>query len=86
LYKLIIQPQAMDFYKKLYSADRSHFTRISLALESLKKDPFRGKALKLDLKGKYSLRIGVYRIIYSVDENIITINILKIAHRRDVYN
>ena len=86
MYKLIIQPKAQDFYKRLYTADRSHFSRIALALESLKKNPFRGKPLKLSLKGNFSLRVGIYRIIYTINQNIITVNILEIGHRRDIYN
>ena len=86
MYKLIIQSKAQDFYKRLYTADRSHFVRIATAFESLKKDPFRGKPLKLSLKGNFSLRVGIYRIIYTIEQKIVTVNVLKIGHRRDVYN
>jgi len=86
LYKLILESKAQDFYKKLYTTDRSHFFRIAAAFESLKKNPFRGKPLKLSLKGNYSLRVGMYRIIYEIDQNTVTIHVLKIDHRRDVYN
>ena len=86
MYKLIVEPKAQDFYKRLYSSDRSHFTRIALAFDSLKKDPFRGKPLMLSLKGKFSLRVGIYRIIYTINHRTITVHVLKIGHRRDVYN
>ncbi len=86
MYKLIIQSKAQDFYKRLYTVDRSHFSRIAAAFESLKENPFRGKPLKLSLKGNFSLRVGIYRIIYTVDQNTVTVYVLKIGHRRDIYN
>jgi mRNA interferase RelE/StbE len=86
LYKLIIESKAQDFYQRLYTADRSHFSRIAAAFESLKRDPYRGKPLKLSLKGSFSLRVGMYRIIYEVEQNTVTVYVLKIGHRRDVYN
>ena len=86
MYKLIVEPKAQDFYKRLYTSDRGHFYRIAAAFESLKENPFRGKPLKLSLKGNFSLRVGIYRIIYTVDQNKITVHVLKIGHRRDVYN
>ena len=85
MYKLILQLKAQEFYKWLYTADRSHFDRIVQAFESLKRDPFQGKKLKLSLKGNYSLRVGVYRIIYTIEKNILTVYVFKIGHRRNIY-
>lgn len=86
MYKLDFSIQALDYYNKLYFHDRSDFKRIDAALDSLKINPFKGKPLKLSLKGNYSLRVGVYRIVYSINRQTIIVHILKIGHRRDVYN
>ncbi len=48
-------------------------------------DPFLGKPLKDNLKGKYSFRVGSYRIIYSVHKHEITVYVLDIGHRREIY-
>jgi mRNA interferase RelE/StbE len=86
LYKLALLPAAQKFYTKLYSSDRTQFDRISKALESLRNHPLDvGKPLRHELKGKYSLRVGMYRIIYQVKAREITVFILDIGHRRDVY-
>jgi mRNA interferase RelE/StbE len=77
--------EAEKFYRKLFTSDRSIFVRVSRALKSLAEDPFTGKPLKHRLKGKYSLRIGSYRIIYQVEKKIVTVYVLDIGHRRDVY-
>jgi mRNA interferase RelE/StbE len=86
LYKIDLSPKALDFYNKLHFYDHSDFLRIDAALNSLKINPFKGKLLKLSLKGNYSLRVGVYRIVYSINRQTILVYILKIGHRRDVYN
>jgi mRNA interferase RelE/StbE len=33
----------------------------------------------------YSLRVGVYRILYDVDDRRLQITIRRVKHRRDVY-
>ncbi len=85
-YEVILLPNAERIYRKLFHSDQSHFKRIANSLESLKSEPFQGKALKHKLKGKYSLRVGTYRVIYSVEKQKITVYIFEIGHRRDVYN
>jgi len=85
LYKIVLFSQASKAYQKLFFSERAIFGRIKNALESLGSNPFLGKPLKNKLKGKYSLRVGVYRIIYSVDKSEITVYILDIGHRREVY-
>ncbi len=36
-------------------------------------------------KNLYGIRSGTYRIIYSVQHNLLVIEVLKIAHRKDAY-
>jgi mRNA interferase RelE/StbE len=40
------------------------------------------------LKGRngYRIRQGNYRIIYDVFDNILTVDVITIAHRKDVYD
>jgi len=42
-----------------------------------------GKPLRQSLKGFRKMRVGDYRIIYQVEKE--TIIVLKIGHRKDVY-
>ena len=85
MHNIVLLPEAEKFYKKLFRSDRSRFERIANALASLREDPFQGKLLKHKLKGKYSLRVGVYRIIYQVDQKIVTVYVLDIGHRKNIY-
>jgi len=85
LYKIILLPEAKRFYKRIFAYNKELFERIDKALEFLKSNPFLGKPLKDKLKGKYSLRVGIYRIIYSVEKRELIIYILDIGHRREIY-
>ena len=86
MYKVILASQAIEFLKKLYSSDRGHYERVIKAIRSLEDDPFRGKPLRFEFKGDFSLRVGVYRILYTIIKQTVTIQVFQIGHRRDVYN
>ena len=50
-------------------------------------DPSRfGKALRGDLAGLWRYRVGDYRLICSVREGEMLVLVLKVGHRRDVYD
>ena len=52
-------------------------------VKALKKDPYIGKQLHGHLKGKFSLRIGKYRVIYTIKEQIVIL--LIVGHRKKIY-
>ncbi|WP_292824656.1 type II toxin-antitoxin system RelE/ParE family toxin [Nostoc sp. JL33] len=43
------------------------------------------KALKGDYTGYYRYRIGDYRVIYSIDDEVVQVLVVAIAHRSEVY-
>jgi mRNA-degrading endonuclease RelE of RelBE toxin-antitoxin system len=48
--------------------------------------PYRvGKALRNDLAGYLSARRGPYRILYRVDDETITVDIIRVDHRAAAY-
>jgi len=55
------------------------------SLEDLALKPFLGKLLKGKFKGLRSLRIGDYRIIYSVNMEQRGIHIITVSHRKKIY-
>ena len=73
--------------KELNKLPAHELIKVQRAINSLSEDPFPSGHIKLEgTKEKlYRIRKGNYRIIYSVQKNIITITILKIGHRKDVY-
>jgi len=54
--------------------------------ERLQYDPISyGKPLRFSWKGHRSLRVSNYRIIYRVEQEKVTVVIVKVDIRRDVY-
>ncbi len=45
-----------------------------------------GKALVANHKGKWRYRVGNYRLIAEIDDEKVTILMLNIGHRRDIYS
>ena len=54
--------------------------------DKLMVDPVKfGLPLRRNLKGLMKLRIGDYRIIYSIKKETVTVLVIKIGHRKNVY-
>ncbi len=83
MYKLLISPKAEKGLKRLKI---EHQHAVLEALIEISDDPFVGKPLTRELTGRFSLRVGVYRIIYSVNKSDKTIHILTAGHRSVIYN
>jgi len=43
------------------------------------------KALKGSLSGYYRYRVGNYRVIYEIDDNLNQVTVILIAHRGKIY-
>ncbi len=73
--------------KELSEIPVVEYKKVIAAVNSLAENSFPHGSLKLEgIKSKlYRIRKGNYRIIYSVEHSVITVTILKIAHRKDVY-
>ena len=54
--------------------------------ERLMIDPIRlGKPLRHSLKGHRRLRVGDYRVVYRIENDALTVVVVAIKHRKDVY-
>lgn len=83
-YKIVYASTAEKELNKLPETD---FIKVQRAINSLSENPFPPGHIKLEgAKEKlYRIRKDNYGVIYSVEKYIITITILKIGHRKDVY-
>ncbi len=69
--------------KKLPPEGRGHVVR---AVRALADDPLpRGSRRLTGYDDVFRIRIGPYRVLYSVTASTLTVLVLKIGHRRDVY-
>lgn len=83
LYRLLYHPAVLR--EDLPHIPSEQKQKIQSAIETrLLEDPIiAGKPLRQSLKGHRKLRVGDWRIIYRIDRKDIII--LKIGHRREVY-
>ena len=54
-------------------------------IEALSEDPRPAGCEKLTGEEKYRIRQGRYRILYSIRDQELTVWVVKIGHRKDVY-
>ena len=71
--------------KELKQISRQHQLALGQIFDELKEYPHLGKPLGRGLKGRFSYRINVYRIIYKVNEKDKIIYVLTAGHRSTVY-
>jgi mRNA interferase RelE/StbE len=71
--------------KELNTIKIKHQEAIGVAIEELKEDPYAGKPLTRELRGKFSYRVGVFRLIYTVNEKDKIIQVITAGHRAVVY-
>ncbi|MEK7563871.1 MAG: type II toxin-antitoxin system RelE/ParE family toxin [Patescibacteria group bacterium] len=81
-YRIIILDPVLKETRKFPRKDQQ---RISDAIDSLGADPFRGKKLEGEYAGGWAIRVWPYRIIYTIQKHLVTVTVVKIGHRRDVY-
>ena len=71
--------------KDLRQIPKKDIQRILNRIDSLKEDPRPAGVEKLSGDEKCRTRQGNYRILYMIEDEIITVTIVKVGHRRDVY-
>jgi len=63
-------------------ADRQ---RIILRIQSLAEEPRPRGALKLSGLERYRIRQGRYRILYTIEDSVLVVHVIKIGDRKNVY-
>lgn len=81
-YRIEITKSAGKELEKIPKSDRE---RIIDRIRGLGADPRPIGSKKLSGDEKYRIRQGDYRVLYRIFEEIITVTVVKIGHRREVY-
>ncbi len=71
--------------KDLRGIPKTEVRRLLKRIEALGDDPRPAGCEKLTGRDLYRIRQGVYRIVYSVDDADVVIEVIKVGHRREVY-
>jgi len=71
--------------KDLRGIPKTEVRRLLKKIQALGDEPSPVGCGKLTGRDLYRIRQGVYRIVYSVDDAAVVIEVIKVGHRRDVY-
>jgi len=81
-YELRFKPSVA---KDLRDIPQPDVRRILARIETLRDDPRPPGSEKLAAQERYRLRQGNYRILYTVADAEVVVEIVKVGHRREVY-
>ncbi|MEI6481579.1 MAG: type II toxin-antitoxin system RelE/ParE family toxin [Candidatus Saccharibacteria bacterium] len=71
--------------KDLVSIPRKDILKILKKISLLASNPYPLDAIQLKGRTEWRIRQGDYRILYTVDESIVTVLVVKIGHRKEIY-
>ncbi|MEA2110913.1 MAG: type II toxin-antitoxin system RelE/ParE family toxin [Campylobacterota bacterium] len=81
-YKIEIKKSAAKEISKL---PQKVLVRIVEQIQLLSETPRPHGCKKLSGDEKYRVRVGNYRILYTIEDNILTLYIVKVGHRKNIY-
>jgi mRNA interferase RelE/StbE len=81
-YRIEIAPAAERQIRKLETAVRR---RVFQKIETLKSNPRPAGVEKLTGTDLYRVRVGDYRIIYDIEDDVTRVLVLKVGNRKEVY-
>ena len=81
-YRIEYLPPARKVIEKL---SRSVQHRILEKIGSLAHDPRPPGCVKLTGQDAYRIRVGDYRVIYTIEDKQLIVLVIDVGHRRDVY-
>jgi len=81
-YKIYFRASVADDFKSIPKKDAG---RIVQRIENLAVNPRPAGCEKLTGQERYRIRQGRYRVLYSIQDTDLTVWVVKVAHRKDVY-
>lgn len=81
-FELVILPTVAKDLRRIPLDD---VRRIMARIEALCDDPHPAGSEKLSGQERYRLRQGDYRILYSIEDAILVVTVVKVGHRREAY-
>jgi mRNA interferase RelE/StbE len=82
-YEVRFNPSAIRDLKKLEAKERR---RIVAKVDKLSEEPRPADAKKLSATEEiYRIRVGSYRVLYDIQDEVLLVLVLKAGHRKDVY-
>lgn len=82
-YQLTIRPKAA---KELEKINEPYYSNIKAAIYLLADEPRPQGCKKLKGRDGFRIRVGDYRIIYAIYDKTLTIDVVALGHRKDIYD
>ena len=82
-YRIEVRPAALKALRRIHPNDQA---RVQGAIALLAQDPRPPGARALQGRPGYRVRVGDYRIIYAIHDDVLLIVVVALGHRRDVYD
>lgn len=74
-----------DLEKEIRRLPRQYIHRILEAIEGLASDPYQSSSKRIQGHDFWRIRVGVYRVLYQIDEENQVVNTYRISHRKSIY-
>ena len=81
-YTVLLSKKSEKFLRNL---PQPYYSAIKKAVYALADEPRPFGYTKLTGEDSYRIRVGDYRIIYNIFDDIVTVEVININHRREVY-
>ncbi|HRV69723.1 MAG TPA: type II toxin-antitoxin system RelE/ParE family toxin [Marmoricola sp.] len=81
-YRIEVRPAAARALKRIHPSDRK---RVQGAIVLLGRDPRPTGAKSLRGRDGMRVRVGDYRIIYTVRDDVLLVVVVDLGHRREIY-
>ncbi|OAV43393.1 type II toxin-antitoxin system RelE/ParE family toxin [Lewinella sp. 4G2] len=83
MYSIELKPSARKALNKIADKQRK---RLESAIDKLQEDPKPHGSIKLSGNSDlYRIRVGKFRVIYSIENDVLVITIVKVSDRKDAY-
>lgn len=82
MYRIEILPRITKAIGRLPQSD---YVRVLAAIRALADEPRPPGCIKLTNRDRWRIRVGVYRVIYEIEDKRLVVTVLEVGHRRDVY-
>jgi len=81
-YRIVVARSAQ---KQLFKLPIKVGEELNRVIASLSENPRPVGYKKLVERGAYRVRSGQYRIVYEIDDEVVTVQVIAVGHRKDIY-